>query len=77
MVVIKGAVGSRGSLLASLIPLALQRSYGSKVTMNDWVRVPGLVLDESRWFAVCRLLSILRMAGRRDTLSLPTSVHVE
>lgn len=77
MVVIKGVVGSHGSSLASLIPLALQRSYGYKVTMNDWVRALGLALDESRWFAIYRLLNIFRMAGRRDTLSLPTSVHVE
>jgi len=35
------------------------------------------MLDESRWFAIYRLLNIIRMAGRRDTLSLPTSVHVE
>lgn len=45
--------------------------------MNDWVRVLGLEIDESRWFAIYRLLNIFRMAGRRDTLSLPTSVHVE
>lgn len=77
MVVIKGVVGSHGSSLASLIPLALQRSCGYKGTVNDWVRALGLALDESRWFAIYRLLNIFRMAGRRDTLSLPTSVHVE
>lgn len=73
MVAIKGAVGSRGSSLAPFIPLVLWWSCGCKVTMNDWVRVLGLALDESRWFAIYRLLNIFCMASRRDTLSLPTS----
>lgn len=66
-------------LLARLAhPLWLHGNvYGGKVTMNDWVCVPGLALHASRWFAIYRLLNIFRMAGRRDTLSLPTTVHVE
>lgn len=31
----------------------------------------------SPWVAIYRLLNMFRVAGRRDALSLPTSVHVE
>lgn len=72
-------VGDKGDewelqLLAwCFIPLALQRSCGCKATASGW----GLLLDGSRWFAIYRLLNIFRVAGRRDTLSLPTSLLVE
>lgn len=33
--------------------------------------------DPSRWVAIYRLLNMFLVAGRRDALSLPTSVHVE
>lgn len=76
-------VGEKGSgwelrlLVASLIPLALQRRYGCRVAVNDWVCVPGLALDECHWCAIYRLLNIPWVAGRRGALSLPTSVRVE
>lgn len=39
---------------------------------------PGApVPDPSRWVAIYRLLNMFLVAGRRDALSLPTSVHVE
>lgn len=74
MAVIKEAVGSRSSWLASLIPLDSGKATGAE---SPGAPAPGLALDLSRWVAIYRLLNMFRVAGRRDALSLPTSVRVE
>lgn len=72
MVAIKGVGGSCGPW-AHTSP-ALQQKFGCKGAASAGVH-PG-VLDES-WFSIYRLPNIFRVAGRRDTLPLPTRVHVE